>query len=292
MWLRATVSDADFHRQSLPAVSEVSSSNHAEFQKADQVVAIAYLTSTTDAPAPEFSITAEAHRDDYLFGISTDLDAAAAAGVTPPAIVVYRSFDEPKSQYPYPISSVTSKDLEDWIQELSIPVIDEVSSDNYAVYAGSGKPLAYLFLDPTSDEKDAHIAAIRPVAQKYKSKVNFVWIDALKFGDHAKALNLLEPKWPAFVVQNLEKQQKYPFDQTKEFTPDAAADWVERYIAGKLEPELKSAPIPETQDDSTYTLVGKNFDEIVFDDKKDVFIEFYASWYEFRLVSPNSVDFV
>ncbi|KIK06669.1 hypothetical protein K443DRAFT_673954 [Laccaria amethystina LaAM-08-1] len=265
-------------KQSLPAVSEVSSSNHAEFQKADKVVAIAYLTSTTDAPAPEFSIAAEAHRDDYLFGISTDKDAIAAAGVTPPAIVVYRSFDEPKSEYPYPISSVTSKDLEDWIQELSIPVIDEVSSDNYAIYAGSGKPLAYLFLDPTSDAKDAHIAAIRPVAQKYKSKINFVWIDALKFGDHAKALNLLESKWPAFVVQNLEKQLKYPYDQTQEVTPHGTADWVEQYLAGKLQPELKSAPIPETQDDSTYTLVGKNFDEVVFDDKKDVFIEFYASW--------------
>ncbi|KAF9567323.1 protein disulfide isomerase [Agrocybe pediades] len=265
-------------KQSLPAVSEVTADNLEEFQKADKIVAIAYLSSPTDVPAAEFSATAEAHRDDYLFGSTTDKAAIKAAGVTPPTIVVYRSFDEPKSEFPYPISSATKKDLSEWLKELTIPIIDEVSGENYAIYAGSPKPLAYLFLDPSLEDKDVHIAAIKPVAAKYKSKMNFVWIDAVKFGDHAKALNLPEAKWPAFVVQDLEKQLKYPFDQSKEFTPEGAAGWVEQYLAGKLQPQLKSQPIPETQDESVYTLVGKNFEDVVYDDKKDVFVEFYASW--------------
>jgi len=262
----------------LPAVSEVTKANLEEFQKADKIVAIAYLSSTTDAPAPEFSATAESHRDDYLFGLSTDKEAAEAAGVTPPAIVVYRAFDEPKSEYPYPISSLTKKDFEEWVKELSIPVIDEVSGENYATYAASPKPLAYLFIDPTAEDKEAQIAAIKPVAAKYKSKVNFVWIDAVKFGDHARALNLMEVKWPAFVIQNLEKQLKYPYAQSKEVTADGVADWVEKYIAGKIEPELKSQVIPPTQNDPVYNVVGKSFDDVVYDDSKDVFIEFYASW--------------
>jgi protein disulfide-isomerase A1 len=108
--------------------------------------------------------------------------------------------------------------------------------------------------------------------------MNFVWIDAVKFGDHAKALNLMEAKWPSFVVQNLEKQLKYPIDQSKDFSAEEAGEWVEQYLAGSLTPQLKSQPIPDTQDESVYTLVGKNFDDVVFDDEKDVFIEFYASW--------------
>jgi protein disulfide-isomerase A1 len=265
-------------KQSLPAVSEVTAENHDDFKKADKIVAIAYLSSPTDVPAAEFSAAAETHRDDYLFGSTTDKDAIAAAGVTPPTIVVYRAFDEPKSEYPYPISSVTKKDLEDWIKELAIPVIDEVNGDNYAVYASSSKPLAYLFIDPTLEDKEARIAALKPVADKFKSKMNFVWIDAIKFGDHAKALNLVEAKWPAFVIQDLEKQLKYPYDQTKDVTTEGAGDWVEQYLDGKIQPQLKSQPIPETQDESVYTLVGKNFEDVVFDDEKDVFVEFYASW--------------
>ncbi|KAF8974519.1 disulfide isomerase [Flammula alnicola] len=265
-------------KQSLPAVSQVTAANHEEFKKADKIVAVAYLSSSTEAPAPEFSATAESHRDDYLFGFTTDKDVIEAAGVAPPTIVVYRSFDEPKSEYPYPISSVTKKDLEDWIKELAIPIIDEVNGENYAIYAGSPKPLAYLFLDPTLEDKESHIAALKPTAAKYKSKMNFVWIDAAKFGDHAKALNLIEAKWPAFVIQDLEKQLKYPFDQSKEVTSEAAGDWVEQYLAGTIQPQLKSQPIPESQDESVFTLVGKNFEDVVYDDNKDVFVEFYASW--------------
>lgn len=270
-------------RQSLPAVSEVTAANLAEFQKADKIVAIAYLASPTDAPAAEFSAAADAHRDDFLFGLTSDEDAIATAGVTPPAVVLYRSFDAPESEYPYPISSLTSKDLIEWIKELSVPIIDEVNGENYAVYAGSAKPLAYLFIDPTLEDKEDQIAAIKPIAAKYHSKLNFVWIDAVKFGDHAKALNLVEPKWPAFVIQDLEKQLKYPYDQSKEVTAAGAEEWVDQYLGGKLLPQLKSQPIPETQDGPVRTLVGLNFEDEVFDDSKDVFVEFYASWYAFLL---------
>ncbi|KAJ3510073.1 hypothetical protein NLJ89_g4876 [Agrocybe chaxingu] len=265
-------------KQSLPAVSEVTSANHDDFVKADKIVAIAYLASPTDVPAAEFSAAAESHRDDYLFGFTTDKEAIESAGVTPPTVVVYRSFDEPKSEYPYPISSLTKKDLEQWLQELAVPIIDEVSGENYAIYAASPKPLAYLFLDPTLEDKDAHIAALKPVAAKYKSKMNFVWIDAVKYGDHAKALNVMEVKWPAFVIQNLEKQLKYPYDQSKEVTAEGAAEWVRQYLDGKLQPKLKSQVIPPTQDEPVYVLVGESFEDVVYDDSKDVFVEFYASW--------------
>jgi len=264
-------------KQSLPAVSEVTSANHEEFQKADRVVVVAYLPSSTSEPAPVFSTAAEKHRDEYLFGISTDKDLAAAAGVKPPAVVVYRNFDEPRTEYPLPVSDLNVEDLTEWVKDLAIPIIDEVNGENYAIYGASSKPLAYLFLDPSAEDKDKHIEALRPIAKKFRSKMNFVWIDAVKFGEHGRALNLLETKWPAFVIQDIVKQLKYPLDQTKEVTAELAEAWVEQYVGGKLEPSLKSQAIPETQG-NVYTVVGKTFNEVILDDSKDVFVEFYASW--------------
>lgn len=266
----------------MPAVSQVAAANLSDFQNADKIVAIAYLTSETDAPAAEFSATAEKHRDSYLFGLSTDPEAIAAAGVTPPALVVYRNFDEHATEYPYPVSSATVGDVEEWIQELSVPIIGEVNGDTYAIYATSGKPLAYLFVDPADENSQGHIESLKPVASLYRGKVNFVWIDATKFADHAKALNLAEPKWPSFVVQDLQKQLKYPYDQEKAIEAEAISAMVADYVDGKLLPKLKSQPIPETQDESVFTVVGQQFEEVVLDDSKDVFIEFYATWYVVR----------
>ncbi|KAF8621650.1 hypothetical protein AX15_007667 [Amanita polypyramis BW_CC] len=265
-------------KQSLPAVSDVTAATHSEFQKADKVVAIAYLSSPTDAPAAQFHAAAEAHRDEYLFGLTTDKDAIEAAGISPPSVIVYRAFDEPRLEYPYPVSALTSDELSGWLAELSIPLLDEVNAENYRAYATSQKPLGYLFLDPTSEKKEELIEAIRPVAKKYKSKLNFVWIDAVQYGDHGKALNLGEQKWPAFVIQELTKQLKYPLDQSKEVTVETVSELVQLYVEGKIEPTLKSEPIPESQDEPVYVIVGKNFEQIVLDDSKDVFIEFYATW--------------
>jgi len=265
-------------KQALPAVSEVTADKHDEFIKADKIVAVAYLASPTDAPAAEFSAAAEANRDDYLFGLVTDKAAIEAAGVTPPAIVLYRSFDEPKTEFPYPVKVTNKNEIVDWIKLLRIPTIDQVSGENYGVYAASELPLAYLFLDPSKGDHEAHVEALRPVASQFRGKVNFVWIDSVRFGDHAKALNLNEAVWPSFVIQDLKNQLKYPLEQTGEVKPADVQSLVEKYLAGKLEPTLKSAPIPETQDEPVWNLVGKQFDEVVYDDKKDVFVEFYASW--------------
>ncbi|KAG2077373.1 protein disulfide isomerase [Suillus decipiens] len=265
-------------KQNLPAVSDVTASNLIEFQNSDKLVVIAYVSSTTNSPAPEFSATAEKLRDEYLFGITSDAAAIAAAGVTPPAIVVYRNFDEHVTEYPYPPSAATTTELEAWVQQLAIPILGEVNGETYAMYAGSGKPIAYLFLDPADQKSDETIAALKPVAAKYRGEVNFVWIDATKFGDHAKALNLAEPKWPSFVIQSLEEQLKYPYDQSKPVEAEAVSAMVGEYLAGKLLPKLKSQPIPESQNESVFTLVGDQFDEVVYDDSKDVFVEFYATW--------------
>ncbi|KAI0921126.1 hypothetical protein AcW1_004792 [Taiwanofungus camphoratus] len=265
-------------KQSLPAVSDVTGANFDEFTKADKIVAIAFLSSPTGAPGPEFSVTANRHRDDFLFGATTDPAVIEAAGVTPPAIVLYRSFDEPQTEFPYPLGSAKAKDIEDWIKALSIPVLDEVNTENFQVYAQSGKPLAYLFLDPSDSQHEEQIAEIRPVASRWKDSLNFVWIDGIKFGDHARALNLNEPKWPSFVIQDLRKQLKYPYDQESEVKADAVNEMVMQFLDGKLEPQLKSQPIPATQDESVFNLVGKQFDEVIFDEDKDIFVEFYASW--------------
>lgn len=77
-------------KQALPALTTVTGAEHAKFTKDDKVVVVAYVDSTTEALASTIKDVAENHRDDYLFGVTSDADAIKEAGVTPPALVVYK----------------------------------------------------------------------------------------------------------------------------------------------------------------------------------------------------------
>ncbi|RXM34802.1 Protein disulfide-isomerase A4 [Acipenser ruthenus] len=50
------------------------------------------------------------------------------------------------------------------------------------------------------------------------------------------------------------------------------------YRVGKLKAVVKSQPVPKSNKGPVKVVVGKTFEEIVLDKKKDVLIEFYAPW--------------
>lgn len=69
---------------------------------------------------------------------------------------------------------------------------------------------------------------------------------------------------------------KYRFEL--EPTAENIQTFVTSYLSGSLTRHLKSEPIPETNDEPVKVVVGKNFDELVINNDKDVLVEFYAPW--------------
>ncbi|KAG5446547.1 putative protein disulfide-isomerase ER-60 [Clonorchis sinensis] len=62
------------------------------------------------------------------------------------------------------------------------------------------------------------------------------------------------------------------------YEPDAFVEFVTKFKAGALTPYLKSEPIPTKQDGPAIKAVALNFDEVVNNPQKDVFIMFHAPW--------------
>jgi protein disulfide isomerase family A protein 3 len=79
---------------------------------------------------------------------------------------------------------------------------------------------------------------------------------------------------PLVAIQGSNGQK---FTMEKEFSMDNLKAFAKDYLAGKLEPYMKSEPVPEKNDEPVKVVVAKNFDEIV-NQNKDVLIEFYAPW--------------
>jgi protein disulfide isomerase len=49
-------------------------------------------------------------------------------------------------------------------------------------------------------------------------------------------------------------------------------------ISGAIKPHLKSAPVPEDNNGPVTTIVGSQWEDIVKDTTKDVFVKYYAPW--------------
>jgi protein disulfide-isomerase A1 len=261
-------------KQSLPPVSIVTKDTLEDFKKADKVVLVAFFDAGDKASNESFGQAAEKLRDSYPFGASNDAALAEAEGVTAPAIVLYKEFDEGKSVY---TEKFDAEAIEKFAKTASTPLIGEVGPETYSDYMSAGLPLAYIFAE-TPEERKEISELLKPIALAQRGVVNFATIDAKQFGAHANNLNLKAEKFPAFAIQETVKNQKFPFDQEKEITLEAIQAFVDDFVAGKVEPSIKSEPIPESQDDAVITVVAKNYNDIVLDDAKDVLIEFYAPW--------------
>ena len=261
-------------KQSLPAVSILTKDTIGDFKTADKVVLVGYFEADDKKSNESFSEAAEKLRDNYLFGASNDAELAKAEGVTFPSVVLYKSFDEGKNVFEGALDAVA---IEKFASVKSIPLIGEVGPETYSGYMATGIPLAYIFAD-TPEERERLAKALKEVAQKHQGAVSFATIDAKQFGAHAGNLNLKADQWPAFAIQDTVKNLKFPYNQDAEITAELIGKFVDDFVAGNVEPSIKSEPIPETQDGPVQIIVAKNYDDIVLDDTKDVLVEFYAPW--------------
>jgi protein disulfide-isomerase A1 len=261
-------------KQSLPAVSVLSKDTVEDFKTADKVVLVAYIAADDKASNETFTSVANELRDSYLFGGVNDAAVAEAEGVKFPSVVLYKSFDEGKSVFS---EKFDVEAIRTFAQVASTPLVGEVGPETYSGYMSAGIPLAYIFAE-TEEERASLSKSFKPIAEKYKGKINFATIDAANFGSHAANINLKTDKFPAFAIHDIEKNLKFPFDQEKELTEKDVAKFVDNFADGKIEASIKSEPIPETQDDAVITVVAYSYEDIVLDDTKDVLIEFYAPW--------------
>ena len=106
-------------RQSLPPVTELTAANLIKFWNADKMVVIAYISLTSEAPAPKFTTLAEKNCNDYLFSFTSDSQAIKAAGVSASTVVVYCTFNEPTIEFSYPVSYSKVEDFKNWLKELN-----------------------------------------------------------------------------------------------------------------------------------------------------------------------------
>lgn len=261
-------------KQSMPAVSDLTEETLEDFKTMDKIVIVGYIGSDDKTANKSFTALAEAQRDNYLFGASNDASLAKTEEVKQPSIVLYKDFDEKKAVYD---GKFDEEAILKWVKVASTPLVGELGPETYSQYMAAGIPLAYIFAE-TAEEREKFAEEFRPIAKENRGKINIVTLDAKAFGAHAGNLNLEPEKFPAFAIQETDKNAKYPYDQSKKIDAKEIGKFIKDVLEGKIDPSIKSEPIPEEQEGSVTVVVGKNYQEAVIDNDKDVLLEFYAPW--------------
>ncbi|CAD5210018.1 unnamed protein product [Bursaphelenchus xylophilus] len=133
-------------------------------------------------------------------------------------------------------------------------------------------------LDYVKDPKGSNYWRNRvlKVATDYKRKVYFAVSNKEDYSNEIEKYGLADRKEsdkPLVLMLTNEGR----FGLNAEFSVDNLRQFVDDVLNGKLEPFVKSEPIPTEQGD-VKVAVAKNFKKLITDAEQDALIEFYAPW--------------
>ncbi|KAG5277657.1 hypothetical protein AALO_G00089910 [Alosa alosa] len=137
-----------------------------------------------------------------------------------------------------------------------------------------------IFLNTTLETHNALLSEYRDVASMFKGKVLFILIDVNGAVSHVmKYFGLSESDAPAVRLINTDTVKKYAIPTGGDITMETLKSFCQGVLDGDIKPHMMSQEVPEDWDQKPVkVLVGKNFQSVVFDETKNVFVEFYAPW--------------
>lgn len=273
-------------KATLPTVSKLAVNELASFNNDDYVIVGVGLTGNDAEVFEKFAELEDikvAAIESTIPSDQMDLDIPkkfsaknfVTSGAIAPGVYMITKFDN--GLITFSDKTMTEELLSKWARIESLPTVAEVGPENYAKYLAAGLPMAYLFYE-NEEMKSKYASAFEKAASQFRGKFTAVFIDAEKFGAHAKALSLPDNKWPAVVVHDIEGDLKYPFVENGEMTGENLAKFFSGIANGSIEPTYRSQEVPEKDEEPIKTVVFKNFDDVVMDKSKDVLVEIYAPW--------------
>lgn len=243
--------------------------------------AVGYFSKLGDEAHKAFEDAARAS-DKVEFFQTTDAAVAKAAGLAKEGLILARSFEGEVEFIPF--SGTLERDaIKAFIKSNRVPPYVEFTEENQDVIFQSGIPLNIITIVGKDDIKKGSAVTKAMVAAHATTagKVIFVLCDkdseaADPIGDF---FGLTRSDKPQVVAFNMDSSHKYYFGQ--DFEEKAFVKFAEGVVSGAIQPDYKSADIPtgeDAKDGDVVVVVGKNFDDIVLDEKKDVLVEAYAPW--------------
>merc|ERR1712142_268361 len=194
-------------------------------------------------------------------------------------VILLKKFDEGLNRLD---GKITAEAVTSFVDKRSQPLLLEFKpATAKKIFQGlQTSPTLILFYSSSKDPA-AHLETMKRVAKDNIGDVKCVSVDT-DIQDNTRimeSLGVSEKEVPAIILtSHTEDLIKYKLDK-KEITEDNLRVFVNAFKAGELKPHENKQELPDDWDQNPVKiLVASNFDEIVSDTSKDVFVKFFAPW--------------
>ncbi|KAG8433371.1 hypothetical protein GDO86_017594 [Hymenochirus boettgeri] len=218
--------------------------------------------------------------DDFSFALTHDGKAFKRFGLTRDTVVFFKTSDERFEYQGDEDLGIDKDELSRFLVINSLDLVTEYNAETSEKIFAAKIPNHLLLFINKSEESQLPLAEhFHKAAAEFKGKILFVLIDSN--GGYAEVLQyfgLSTTDVPTVRFINIEAVKKYVFN-AEEITVETVREFCKGVLEGKIKQNLLSEEIPDDWDKKPVkTLVGKNFEEVAYDETKNVFVEFYAPW--------------
>ncbi|NWZ45630.1 PDIA2 isomerase, partial [Brachypodius atriceps] len=132
---------------------------------------------------------------------------------------------------------------------------------------------------PNGRDMEGGFGIPQPQCPLFPAQVLFVVVDVTGHGaDVLPFFGMTAADAPTLRLVKMENNRKFQMEQDN-FSDSAIRTFIQAVLDGKVKPHLLSAEPPEDWDTRPVkVLVGKTFEQVAFDETKNVFVKFYAPW--------------
>ncbi|XP_061847921.1 protein disulfide-isomerase A2 [Colius striatus] len=218
---------------------------------------------------------------DVPFGVAEAEELFQAYGLQADTVCLFKKFDEGRTDIP--VDPARGLDAAELTQQLRVHslrlVMDFTSETSDQIFSAKIPHHMLLFLNTSSPEQLALRESFQAAAGTFRGKVLFVVVDVTGHGASVLPFFGMAPgDAPTLRLVRMDTNRKYRMEHDA-FSHTAISSFVQAVLDGKVKPHLMSAEPPEDWDTRPVkVLVGKTFEQVAFDETKNVFVKFYAPW--------------
>nr|XP_027086854.1 protein disulfide isomerase-like 1-3 isoform X2 [Coffea arabica] len=258
--------------------------NITTVEEAEQILAtesklvLGFLDAFVGAASEELAAASKLE-EDVNFYQTTSSDVAKLFQIDPqvkrPALVIIKKEDEKINHFS---GQFTKSAISEFVYKNKLPLVTNFTRDSAPlIFENPIKNQLLLFA--TANDSEKFLPTFQEAAKAFKGKLLCVYVemDNKDVGKPVSDYFGVQGDAPR-VLAYTGNEDARKFLLEGDLTLSNIKLFGEKFLEDDLKPFYKSDPVPEKNDGDVKIVVGKNFDEIVLDESKDVLLEIYAPW--------------